>query len=151
MTIHILNMTHAEFDLATVYLSDHQSYRRSKVRYHPACAVVSTSHCYAVFQGGSKGLFCTSSTFEKTLGDRQGKARLWFISSYAWTGISLLEGGVASAEKVAVEGIGRLEDLDVVILLVTLYGLPFLRYSARLSLHRIYFLFCTADYADLQI
>lgn len=118
MTTHILNMTHAEFDQATVYLSDHQSYRRSKARYHPACAVVSTSHRYAVFQGGSKGLFCTSSTDfrEKTLGDSQGKARLWFIGSYAWTGIPLLEGCVASAEKVAVEDIGRLEDLDVVIL-----------------------------------
>lgn len=42
----------------------------------------------------------------------QGRKGIWFIGSYAWPGIPLLEGCVGSSVRV-VEGISRAEGIDV--------------------------------------
>lgn len=49
------------------------------------------------------------------LGRCQGKSNIWFIGSYSWPGIPLLEGCVASAEKVVVDGIARSEGVEIKI------------------------------------
>ncbi|KAI8099282.1 uncharacterized protein BX664DRAFT_354728 [Halteromyces radiatus] len=50
---------------------------------------------------------------EVSLGHCQGTNGIWFVGSYCWRGIPLLEGCVASAEKVVVDGIGRQENIQV--------------------------------------
>ena len=50
---------------------------------------------------------------EPTLGPLQGKNGIWFVGSYCWKGIPLLEGCVASAEFVVTKGIALEEDMQV--------------------------------------
>ncbi|KAF7722392.1 hypothetical protein EC973_003168 [Apophysomyces ossiformis] len=49
------------------------------------------------------------------LGPCQGSSGIWFVGSYCWKGIPLLEGCVASAEKVVVEGIAATERVKLKI------------------------------------
>lgn len=50
---------------------------------------------------------------EPTLGPCQGKNGIWFVGSYCWKGIPLLEGCVASAEFVVTKGIAPAENICV--------------------------------------
>jgi hypothetical protein len=117
MTTHILNMTHADMDHDTFYLQTTNPIASPKPDSILSVSWFQRATVTLDSKEALKDLFCSSTTHhsEKTLGDRQGKARLWFIGSYAWTGIPLLEGCVVSAEKVVVEGIGQREGLDVVV------------------------------------
>lgn len=117
MTTHILNMTHADMDHDTFYLQTTNPIAAPKPESILSVSWFQRATVTLDSKEALKDLFCSSSSHPhgKTLGDRQGKARLWFIGSYAWTGIPLLEGCVVSAEKVVVEGIGRREGLDVVV------------------------------------
>ncbi|CAO3643637.1 unnamed protein product [Mucor hiemalis] len=47
------------------------------------------------------------------LGSCQGKNGIWFVGSYCWKGIPLLEGCVASAEFVVTKGIAPAENITV--------------------------------------
>jgi predicted NAD/FAD-binding protein len=54
-------------------------------------------------------LFTTNSE----LGPCQGKNGIWFVGSYCWKGIPLLEGCVASAEHVVTKGIASAENITI--------------------------------------
>lgn len=47
------------------------------------------------------------------LGPCQGKNGIWFVGSYCWKGIPLLEGCVASAEHVVTKGIANAENITI--------------------------------------
>jgi predicted NAD/FAD-binding protein len=47
------------------------------------------------------------------LGPCQGKNGIWFVGSYCWKGIPLLEGCVASAEHVVTKGIASAENITI--------------------------------------
>ncbi|CAO3600110.1 unnamed protein product [Absidia cylindrospora] len=55
------------------------------------------------------------STNDVTLGACQGTNGIWFVGSYCWRGIPLLEGCVASAEKVVLDGISVQEDAQLTL------------------------------------
>jgi hypothetical protein len=50
-----------------------------------------------------------------TLGACQGINGIWFVGSYCWRGIPLLEGCVASAEKVVLDGISVQENAHLTL------------------------------------
>lgn len=50
---------------------------------------------------------------ETELGPCQGKNGIWFVGSYCWKGIPLLEGCVASAELVVTKGIAPQENISI--------------------------------------
>jgi predicted NAD/FAD-binding protein len=52
-------------------------------------------------------------TQEVSLGSCQGKNGIWFVGSYCWKGIPLLEGCVASAEYVVTKGISPAENIEI--------------------------------------
>lgn len=52
-------------------------------------------------------------TQELSLGSCQGKNGIWFVGSYCWKGIPLLEGCVASAEYVVTKGIAPAENIEI--------------------------------------
>ncbi|KAI8075449.1 Per1-like-domain-containing protein [Gilbertella persicaria] len=52
-------------------------------------------------------------TNELILGPCQGKNGIWFVGSYCWKGIPLLEGCVASAEHVVAKGIAEAEHIQI--------------------------------------
>jgi predicted NAD/FAD-binding protein len=52
-------------------------------------------------------------TSEPKLGACQGMNNIWFVGSYCWKGIPLLEGCVASAELVVTQGIAKVEDISI--------------------------------------
>lgn len=54
-----------------------------------------------------------SATQELRLGSCQGKNGIWFVGSYCWKGIPLLEGCVASAEYVVTKGIASAENIEI--------------------------------------
>lgn len=117
MTTHILNMTHTAIGSDTVYLQTTNPIASPKPESILSLSWFQRATVTLDSKEALKDLFCSSpsNSCGKDLGDRQGKARLWFIGSYAWSGIPLLEGCVVSAEKVAVEGIGRREGIKVTI------------------------------------
>ncbi|KAJ2963334.1 hypothetical protein NQZ79_g1640 [Umbelopsis isabellina] len=117
MTTHILNMTHSEIDQDTVYLQTTNPIAAPRPDTILSVSWFQRATVTLDSKAALNDLFCTcpNDSRKKTLGDRQGRARLWFVGSYAWTGIPLLEGCVVSAEKVVVEGIGRREGLDITI------------------------------------
>jgi predicted NAD/FAD-binding protein len=117
MTTHILNMTHANIGCDTVYLQTTNPIASPKPESILSMSWFQRATVTLDSKEALKDLFCSSTTnlYEKNLGDRQGKARLWFCGSYAWSGIPLLEGCVVSAEKVVTEGICPREGIDVVI------------------------------------
>jgi hypothetical protein len=117
MTTHILNMTHTDIGSDTVYLQTTNPIASPKPESILSMSWFQRATVTLDSKEALKDLFCTSPSnpCEKILGDRQGKARLWFIGSYAWSGIPLLEGCVVSAEKVVVEGIGQREGIDITI------------------------------------
>ncbi|KAI8990283.1 hypothetical protein BDB01DRAFT_848354 [Pilobolus umbonatus] len=47
------------------------------------------------------------------IGPCQGSNGMWFVGSYCWKGIPLLEGCVASAEYVVLEGIAKAENINM--------------------------------------
>jgi predicted NAD/FAD-binding protein len=58
-------------------------------------------------------LFVPGGEEEIELGPCQGKNGIWFVGSYCWKGIPLLEGCVASAELVVTKGIARKENINI--------------------------------------
>jgi predicted NAD/FAD-binding protein len=58
-------------------------------------------------------LFIQSKDKETILGSCQGKNGIWFVGSYCWKGIPLLEGCVASAEHVVTKGIALAENINI--------------------------------------
>lgn len=48
-----------------------------------------------------------------SLGPCQGKNNIWFVGSYCWKGIPLLEGCVASSEYVVTKGIATAENIEI--------------------------------------
>ncbi|CEP08422.1 hypothetical protein [Parasitella parasitica] len=50
---------------------------------------------------------------DPSLGPCQGKNGIWFVGSYCWKGIPLLEGCVASAEYVVTKGIAPAENIEI--------------------------------------
>ncbi|KAI9280235.1 hypothetical protein BC943DRAFT_331049 [Umbelopsis sp. AD052] len=117
MTTHILNMTHTDIGSDTVYLQTTNPIASPKPESILSLSWFQRATVTLDSKEALKDLFCSSPSNPcgKILGDRQGKARLWFVGSYAWSGIPLLEGCVVSAEKVVVEGIGKREGIEVTI------------------------------------
>ncbi|KAI8890819.1 Per1-domain-containing protein [Backusella circina FSU 941] len=122
MTTHILNMTHQGLDDGQIYLQT----TNPCVAIDPKKALSVAWFERATVTLMSKRqleehLFTPRSvqeqerdgTSEPKLGKCQGKNNIWFVGSYCWKGIPLLEGCVASAELVVTEGIAKVEELAI--------------------------------------
>ncbi|KAG0165627.1 hypothetical protein DFQ30_008202 [Apophysomyces sp. BC1015] len=117
MTTHILNMTHAT-DNQCLYLQTTNPCIPPDPKH-----IISVSH----FERATvtieskkmvhKYLFepLGNDVNETKIGPCQGSSGFWFVGSYCWKGIPLLEGCVASAQKVVTEGIAALEGVELEI------------------------------------
>lgn len=121
MTTHILNLTHE--------LSNDDD-KSSQVYYlqttHPVIApdpssILSVSwfeRATVTLESKSRiqmDLFVPLKDNTVRLGPCQGRNGLWFVGSYCWPGIPLLEGCVASASTVVSLGLAAAEGLDIEI------------------------------------
>ncbi|KAI9488941.1 hypothetical protein BDB00DRAFT_845868 [Zychaea mexicana] len=121
MTTHILTMTH---DNHILKAKDNLIYMQttnpcvspladkilSKAWFERATVTLTSKK--AIFDG----LFSPKddrNTASLQLGRCQGNSGIWFVGSYCWPGIPLLEGCVASAEKVVTEGIAAVEGVPL--------------------------------------
>lgn len=121
MTTHILNLTHhSRFDNeATLYMQT----TNPCISPDPAHVLSTSWFERATVTLESKraildGLFTpinTSDVRSLQLGRCQGPSGLWFVGSYSWPGIPLLEGCVASAEMVVTKGIAAEEQVPLVV------------------------------------
>ncbi|KAI7863040.1 Per1-like-domain-containing protein [Spinellus fusiger] len=119
MTTHILNMTHdvekdKEEDILYLQttnpcIAPSPKHILSASWFERATVTLSSK------QAVQKYLFeFTGHDDSKTrLGPCQGKNGLWFVGSYCWKGIPLLEGCVASAERVVSQGIAVTEQVSL--------------------------------------
>ncbi|KAI9254113.1 hypothetical protein EDC94DRAFT_524922 [Helicostylum pulchrum] len=116
MTTHILNMTHSNLiEKSSIYMQTT----------NPCLAVdpkkvlsVSWFERATVTLESKKALQQElfqpqKENHEPVLGPCQGKNSIWFVGSYCWKGIPLLEGCVASAEFVVTKGIASAENIDI--------------------------------------
>lgn len=116
MTTHILNMTHSNLiEKSSIYMQTT----------NPCLAVdpkkvlsVSWFERATVTLESKKALQeelfqPQKENHEPELGPCQGKNGIWFVGSYCWKGIPLLEGCVASAEFVVAKGIAPAENIDI--------------------------------------
>ncbi|KAI8390898.1 Per1-like-domain-containing protein [Radiomyces spectabilis] len=117
MTTHILNATHRTIaDNETLYLQT----TNPCIAPDPA-SVLSVSWFERATvtvkskQTIEKCLFepLKGSDGKVKLGNCQGKGGIWFVGSYCWRGIPLLEGCVASAETVVANGIAVQENCTI--------------------------------------
>ncbi|CAO3700672.1 unnamed protein product [Rhizopus microsporus] len=113
MATHILNMTHNQMPQEMIYmqttnpcLSVDPEKVLSVAWFERATVTLDSKRALQT------GLF-TLEDGEYELGPCQGKNNIWFVGSYCWKGIPLLEGCVASAEYVAIKGIARYEGVSV--------------------------------------
>lgn len=115
MTTHVLNKTHTFDDATPTYL---QTTNPNLAPDPEKVLSVSWFERATVTMASKKaletGLFVTEGDATR-LGPCQGKNGIWFVGSYCWRGIPLLEGCVASAEKVVAEGIGKAECASIEI------------------------------------
>ncbi|KAI7892438.1 uncharacterized protein EV154DRAFT_505148 [Mucor mucedo] len=114
MATHILNMTHSSISKGSVYMQTTNP-----------CLAVDPKKILSVtwFERATvtlqskralQDLFqTTKDESEPTLGPCQGKNGIWFVGSYCWKGIPLLEGCVASAESVVTKGIAVAENITI--------------------------------------
>lgn len=129
MTTHILNWTHSRLD--DIITNENDDY--SHVSTHSQSLYLQTTNpcispdpkriisaswferatvTLASKQAIESDLFPTTQDGDITLGACQGTNGIWFVGSYCWRGIPLLEGCVASAEKVVLDGIGVQEGVN---------------------------------------
>lgn len=113
MATHILNMTHNQMPQEMIYmqttnpcLSVDPEKVLSVAWFERATVTLESKRALQT------GLF-TLEDGEYELGPCQGKNNIWFVGSYCWKGIPLLEGCVASAEYVVIKGIARYEGVSV--------------------------------------
>lgn len=116
MATHILNMTHTNISKCSVYMQTTNP-----------CLAVDPKKILSVtwFERATvtlqskralQDLFqTTKDQLEPGLGPCQGKNGIWFVGSYCWKGIPLLEGCVASAECVVTKGIAASEDIKITL------------------------------------
>ena len=125
MTTHILTMTHHTNHVLKEHLDGDDIYMQttnpcisplpekilSKAWFERATVTLNSKK--AIFDG----LFTPSDhqnvSASLQLGRCQGNSGIWFVGSYCWPGIPLLEGCVASSEKVVSEGIARAEGISI--------------------------------------
>ncbi|KAI9319092.1 hypothetical protein BX666DRAFT_1423201 [Dichotomocladium elegans] len=118
MTTHILNLTHSAFrDGSTIYMqttnpcvSPDPAQILSKAWFERATVTLASKKAIL------DGLFTPTEeadTQSLRLGRCQGLSGIWFVGSYSWPGIPLLEGCVASAEMVATQGIAKAENMPI--------------------------------------
>jgi hypothetical protein len=122
MTTHILNMTHdgMDMDQGKLYMQTTNPciaidpkellsvawFERATVTLESKKAL---EEC--LFVPRTKPEQCQDQTEEPKLGPCQGENGIWFVGSYCWKGIPLLEGCVASAEHVVIRGIAQKEGI----------------------------------------
>lgn len=114
MATHILNMTHSDISKGSVYMQT----TNPCLAVDPKKVLSVTWFERATVTLQSKralqDLFqTTKGQHEPQLGSCQGKNGIWFVGSYCWKGIPLLEGCVASAEFVVTKGIALTENINV--------------------------------------
>ncbi|KAI9278213.1 hypothetical protein BDA99DRAFT_491471 [Phascolomyces articulosus] len=124
MTTHILTMTHHTNHVLKEYLGGDDIYMQttnpcvsplpekilSKAWFERATVTLTSKK--AIFDGLFTPLD-NADTGSLVLGRCQGNSGIWFVGSYCWPGIPLLEGCVASSEKVVLEGIAQVEDITM--------------------------------------
>ena len=121
MTTHILNLTHSSrFDNDTLL---YMQTTNPCISPDPAHILSTSWFERATVTLESKraildGLFTpinSSDVRSLQLGRCQGPSGLWFVGSYSWPGIPLLEGCVASAEMVVTKGIAAKEQVPLTV------------------------------------
>ncbi|KAI8328636.1 hypothetical protein BC941DRAFT_385385 [Chlamydoabsidia padenii] len=128
MTTHILNWTHSCFNNSDDDKSDEDdlSDRSLYLQTTNPCISPDPKHIISVswFERATvtlaskraieSDLFPTTvHNNNVTLGACQGTNGIWFVGSYCWRGIPLLEGCVASAEKVVLDGLSVQEGVNL--------------------------------------
>ncbi|KAI7852834.1 hypothetical protein BDC45DRAFT_443133 [Circinella umbellata] len=125
MTTHILTMTHNTNQVLKEHLDGDDIYMQttnpcisplpekilSKAWFERATVTLTSKK--AIFDGLFTPLDSQNVTSSLQLGRCQGNSGIWFVGSYCWPGIPLLEGCVASSEKVVSEGIALAEGITM--------------------------------------
>jgi predicted NAD/FAD-binding protein len=113
MTTHILNLTHHQIAKDCIYLQTTNPCLSVDPRKVLSIAWFERATVTVKSKRALQTHLFTVQDGEYQLGPCQGKNGIWFVGSYCWKGIPLLEGCVASAEYVVTKGIGPSEGVSV--------------------------------------
>ncbi|CAO3629493.1 unnamed protein product [Mucor fragilis] len=116
MTTHIINLTHSSLKKKTDHLYMQTTNPCVAVDPKKVLSVAWFERATVTLESkrALQQLFnVDKDTNEISLGTCQGKNGIWFVGSYCWKGIPLLEGCVASAEYVVTKGIAPTEGIEI--------------------------------------